>query len=145
MRQHKFRGKRVDTGEWVYGCYLKKWTGTKYKHYIHDGLLEYEVDPETVGEFTGLYDCKRTEQYPEGQEIYEGDIVKCKNCADRLGRVKFGKYKQNGMSNKYECGNLGFCIDVGDELIRKDIFFWQLYIEVMSTIHDPELMEVPNE
>ena len=25
--------------------------------------------------FTSLKDCKRTEEYPEGQEVYEGDIV----------------------------------------------------------------------
>lgn len=27
-------------------------------------------------EYTGLNDKKRTEEYPEGQEIYEGDIIK---------------------------------------------------------------------
>lgn len=33
-----------------------------------------EVD---LMQFTGLRDCKRTEEYPEGQEIYEGDVVCC--------------------------------------------------------------------
>jgi uncharacterized phage protein (TIGR01671 family) len=28
-------------------------------------------------QFTGLTDSKRTENYPEGQEIYEGDIISC--------------------------------------------------------------------
>lgn len=27
-------------------------------------------------QFTGLRDCKRTEEYPEGQKIFEGDIIK---------------------------------------------------------------------
>ncbi len=26
-------------------------------------------------QYTGLNDCKRTAEYPEGQEIYEGDIL----------------------------------------------------------------------
>ncbi len=34
------------------------------------------VIPETVGQYTGLRDCKRTEEYPEGQMIFEGDIIK---------------------------------------------------------------------
>ena len=68
MREIKFRGKRIDNGEWVYGCYLKRWTGTKYKHYIHDGLSEYEVDPETVGEYSGLLDKNSV-------EVFEGDIA----------------------------------------------------------------------
>ncbi|WP_024833816.1 YopX family protein [Ruminiclostridium josui] len=87
MREIKARGKRTDNGEWVYGCYLKRWIGAKYKHYIHDGLLEFEVIPETVGEFTGLHDKKRTEQYPEGQEIYEGDIL-TQSFTDEDGKIK---------------------------------------------------------
>jgi uncharacterized phage protein (TIGR01671 family) len=29
-----------------------------------------------VMQYTGLHDSKRTEEYPEGQEIYEGDILR---------------------------------------------------------------------
>jgi len=29
-----------------------------------------------VMEFTGLHDSKRTKEYPEGQEIWEGDVVR---------------------------------------------------------------------
>lgn len=31
-----------------------------------------------IMQYTGLKDKKRTEQYPEGQEVYEGDIVRHK-------------------------------------------------------------------
>lgn len=35
-----------------------------------------KVHPESVGQYTGLRDSKRTKEYPNGQEIYEGDIVR---------------------------------------------------------------------
>jgi uncharacterized phage protein (TIGR01671 family) len=36
----------------------------------------------TLMQYTGLKDKKRTEQFPEGQEIYEGDILADKNNLD---------------------------------------------------------------
>ena len=71
MREIKFRGKRIDNGEWVYGNYIKV---TPYEdnggHRIcsQDSWDMFEVDPETVGQFTDLKD-------KNGKEIYEGDIL----------------------------------------------------------------------
>ena len=54
MREIKFRGMNF-CGNWVYGDLMKN-------------SIPFEVNPDTVGQFTGLRDA-------DGREIYEGDIV----------------------------------------------------------------------
>jgi uncharacterized phage protein (TIGR01671 family) len=150
MRTIKFRGKRVDNKEWVYG-YLYKLplpSGEACmiltQDNIHlDNSLEpkydldftlwvdlFLVDPATVGQFTGLHD-------KNGKEIYEGDIISSKKHPqikhlifynEKQGKFMAGIY---GKTNIYDFGVCGV-----------DIPAWMAEKEVVGNIHDnPELIE----
>ena len=138
MREILFRGKRTDNGEWVYGYYTKAryYLNEKEMHVIFapDGeafprceFSEYEeVDPETVCQFTGIYD-------KNGRKIFEGDIVNFYN-----GDGEFSPYEvrwqdsaflvlMNGKPNLF---------DVLDD-------FFSRRCEIIGNIYDnPELLEV---
>lgn len=71
MREILFRGKRLNNGEWVEGFYspIKRPVFGEMGHFINEGgYRDIEIDPETVGQFTGLLD-------KNGKRIFDGDIV----------------------------------------------------------------------
>lgn len=79
MRDIKFRGKRVDTGAWVYGDLIHHDKGCAIVR-CNEFTVEssFEVHPESVGQFTGLKD----------KEVYENDIVEFCLFQGPMGNIK---------------------------------------------------------
>lgn len=77
-REILFQGQRIDNGEWVEGCLLIDYvTGQYFIHARGNGLnadkgilnfFAYEVNPETVCEYTGF-------KIRKGRYIFENDLL----------------------------------------------------------------------
>lgn len=85
-KQRHYRGIPINGKDFVYGDLIHSNSGrtaiiptieinpeVAWKKLVLQPVIE--VIPETVGQFTGLKDKKRTKEFPKGQEIYGGDII----------------------------------------------------------------------
>jgi uncharacterized phage protein (TIGR01671 family) len=131
MREIKFRGKRLDNGKWVYGDLHIR---TPFPH-IHSEIDfgRVNIDPHTVGQFTGLHD-----RY--GEEIYEGDIVKWNLTIPGVG--------VNGGYEEYEIEEIGEiqwdagALHLGEYCAAGFAYESEDYAEIIGNIHDnPELLK----
>ena len=125
----KFRGKRIDNGEWVYGdIELPRNREAAIIHcYLDDGNYnrQYEVQKESVGQFTGCLD-------KNGTKIYEGDIV----------RVDISRFDRRIKNHRYTNTEVVWCQD-GFLLHNVDIaVHYRSRVEVIGNIYDnPELLK----
>lgn len=122
MREIKFRGKRIDNGEWIEGYF--------YHEEFYGEIITLELktthicDINTIGQYTGLKD-------KNGKEIYEGDILD-------FDEKEWGEsgYVSAVVWDEKECC---FCFDGGTPF---DVGQWR---KVIGNIYDnPELLEDNN-
>lgn len=129
-REIKFRGKHIDSGEWLIGDLVQDHFGDGSINTCHiypkdawNGPDCYEVDPSTVGQYTGLKDDK-------DEEIYEGDIVR--DEYEGIAKVHFDSYSWQLI---YGIGDDGDQVQSFEELD-------DLRMAIIGNIHDnPELLK----
>lgn len=156
MRDILFRGKRKDNGEWIVGTPIIYEDGrtriieshTDIFCYVKDSSIiqtvAHEVDPETVGQWTGLHDSTKWEELTEkereeftrdgnfpsewnGKKIFEGDIVDILTENEEIGVVV---WDDGGFIVSAD----GFCVDFQHNIDGKDV-------KVIGNIHDNGLEE----
>lgn len=143
MRQINFRGKSSRDGEWFFGnLYDKDTKGNTHIMSLERGCLV--IDPDTVGQYTGLHDRK-------DREIYEGDILFVEFADKSGGNQLVGWSKETaswGIMSTYEYQSLKDGYDWPEFESHTLLAFLRHAItcEVVGNIHDnPELMNVPGE
>lgn len=123
MREILFRGKILGLTDWSYGYYAK----SGENHFIlldTDSEDNYSiVDPETVGQYTGVCD-------KNGNKIFEGDIVRYEDYA--VLEVGWGRLGWRNLGEGSEGGQ--------DEVAM--VHFWHKCKIVGNKWDNPELLEV---
>lgn len=134
-REILFRGKRIDNGEWVKGHLLIGVTGIHYIITLHDhilGIIEmYEVDPSTVGQYTGKSDMS-------GERAFEGDIIVPDEYTSdtATGIIRFGENRPDTSGGNHQ--EIGFWVEwkgAAADCWRNDLGYWLLKSRIVGNIH----------
>lgn len=131
MRKIIFRGKRIDNGEWVYGfyCYNPHMKRAEIFSFTDIQSYVYEVDPETVGQYTGLLDKNDV-------RMFEGDFLKEENGGLLVVAFVEGAFCHQEIPRFLEG------VDIASGFDDTDYYLNQEDREVVGNIHDnPELLK----
>lgn len=146
-REILFHGKRKDNGEWVEGYYTHVGPTNDMRHYIipyyASAFYGIEVDPSTVGQYTGLTD-------KHGKKIFEGDCIKVVIKKYGYDGMTETETTQKGLVAYDSIGMIGLVLEVRDgrnlwsdcflELSMSDSII-DYRLEIIGNIHDnPELL-----
>lgn len=123
MREILFRGRRSwGNKDWVEGDLLHGYSDhvSITKRLI--GIETWQVDPESVGQYTGIID-------KNNKRVFEHDIVKAYDLIEEISFIGVVKYLDGS-----------FCICDTDFC---SYYHWEYYeVEVIGNIHDnPELLK----
>ena len=127
MREILFKAKRKDNGEWVEGLPGYDINGKITEIEVYKKVFDcriYEIDPNTLCQFTGLTD-------KNGKKIWENDVV----IYDKF--VGYVVFKKCQYIIKW----------INNENLRDDLYFWatnrkSLIWRVCDVFGIPELLEV---
>lgn len=124
MREYLFRGKRVEDGEWVEGSVIQSTESTCIARSDmsdeNQWAFTYEVDPETVGQYTGVDDA-------ECHKIFEGDTIRIrKTGVTFLYKIEFN----NGsfILRNTKTGLEGYSLRRVTELITEGLLINNIYV-----------------
>ncbi|MGV6934082.1 YopX family protein [Paenibacillus sp. CMM36] len=136
MRDIKFRGKRLDNGEWVFGDI---WQHNGRVDIVDHRAQSHPVDPETVGQYTGTGDR-------HDKDIYEGDVLRHVNPHWGHKEVQLRVVEwENKTADNGQLMNCGFAF----KQIGRGFFTYyspEKDLEVIGNIHDnPELLQPQGE
>lgn len=127
----------VEDGVWVHGslrCDVGKYTIFQFETERAD-YVEYEIDPTTICQYTGLKD-------KNGKLIWENDVIKY-HFGNAYAQIRYGAYQSCFDSQETE--HIGFYVDWSESRnYRKDLGYWinMVNAEVVGNIFDnPELIK----